>query len=123
MVFIAEADDPPVPVVEAYRSKIIGGNVHVCRSSHDSVARVTLVIGEVGTLIVALAAAYLVYWVFRVVASIVVNAITGVAAMYCVNLFLYPDVGQTLWSLVVAGIGGFPGVIAVVCARALGFTV
>ncbi|HOT94562.1 MAG TPA: pro-sigmaK processing inhibitor BofA family protein [Methanoregulaceae archaeon] len=77
-------------------------------------------IGEIVGLVLAIVAAVLLYKLVRGLAGLLVNAVAGIVVLWLLDLFLSPPVAINLWSVLIAAIGGLPGVLIVIVLHFLG---
>lgn len=77
-------------------------------------------IGEIVGLVLAVVVAILLYKVLKGLAGLVVNAVMGVIVLWLLDLFLLPPITINLWSVLIAAIGGLPGVLIVIVLHFLG---
>lgn len=52
--------------------------------------------------------------------GLLVNAVVGVIVLWLLDLFIAPPVTINLWSVLIAAIGGLPGVLIVIVLHFLG---
>lgn len=77
-------------------------------------------IGEIVGLILAIVVAVLLYKVLKGATGLLVNAVVGVVVLWILGLFISPPVIINLWSVLIAAIGGLPGVVIVIVLHFLG---
>ena len=77
-------------------------------------------IGEIVGLVLAIIVAVLLYKVLKGATGLLVNAVVGVVVLWLLDLFISPPVTINLWSILIAAIGGLPGVLIVIVLHFLG---
>ncbi|KAF5061818.1 SigmaK-factor processing regulatory protein BofA [anaerobic digester metagenome] len=77
-------------------------------------------IGEIVGLVLAIIVAVLLYKVLKGATGLLVNAVVGVIVLWLLDLFIAPPVTINLWSVLIAAIGGLPGVLIVIVLHFLG---
>lgn len=77
-------------------------------------------IGEIVGLVLAILVAVLLYKVLKGATGLLVNAVVGVVVLWILGLFISPPVIINLWSVLIAAIGGLPGVVIVIVLHFLG---
>jgi hypothetical protein len=80
-------------------------------------------------IIIIIALLAIAYYLVKKLALLVVNAILGLLFLFCLN-FLHvmewigkPDLGYSLATILICGIGGLPGVLVLVLLNILGITI
>ncbi len=67
-----------------------------------------------GPLLVVLLAIVIIYFVLKLgkkVIVVVINSFIGLVVLALLNLLPFVDVQITIWSILIAGLGGIPGII------------
>lgn len=77
-------------------------------------------IGEIVGLVLAIVVAVLLYKVLKGATGLLVNAVIGVVVLWLLDIFISPPVTINLWSILIAAIGGLPGVLIVIVLHFLG---
>ena len=77
-------------------------------------------IGEIVGLVLAIVVAVLLYKVLKGATGLLVNAVIGVVVLWLLDIFISPPVTINLWSVLIAAIGGLPGVLIVIVLHFLG---
>ena len=77
-------------------------------------------IGEIVGLVLAIIVAVLLYKVLKGATGLLVNAVVGVIVLWLLDLFIAPPVTINLWLVLIAAIGGLPGVLIVIVLHFLG---
>jgi len=81
------------------------------------------------TILLVLAIIAIAYYLVKKLSILVVNAILGLVVLFAFNFFHVmqwigkPDLGDSLATILICAVGGFPGVLILVLLNILGITV
>jgi hypothetical protein len=80
-------------------------------------------------IVVIVALLVIAYLVIRILAELLINAVLGLAMLFCINYFHVmhwfgrPDIGYSLIAVIISALGGIPGVLILTLLKLLGITV
>jgi hypothetical protein len=86
-------------------------------------------VSEILVILLAIAVAIAVIWLFKRLALLVLNAVTGLATLFIVNQFHLmsyfgaADIGFTTASILICAFGGIPGALILVILALVGMPV
>ncbi len=78
-------------------------------------------LGQIITIILAIIAIFLVLKIGKKIVMLVLNSFIGLVLLLVLNTFLMPQVKIGLWAILIAGLGGVPGVLLIAVLTQLGF--
>lgn len=77
-------------------------------------------IGMLLPIIIAVVAAFVLWRILRTVISLIANAALGVLALLVVNYLSPTLVDVDIWTVLVAAVGGIPGLLATIVLHSMG---